>query len=390
MTSEGEALSKSPDRRKRIMLVVGEASGDLYGAQLVRQLLEQDPTLDIFGVAGENLKQAGIRVVFEVSHLTGMGFTELARNLKNLWQAYWLLRRLLREERPDLLILIDFPEFNLRLAGWAKKLGIPVLYYISPQVWAWRPRRTRKIARLVSRLAVVFAFEVSLYESVGALVTFVGHPLLELVHVTRPREATLRRYGLDPDKKTIAMLPGSRQREVEHHLPRMIRAAERLNREKGIQFILPRASTVGREYLEAELAGAAVPIPIADEDTYNVVGGADLVWVASGTATLETALLQKPMIVVYRVSWITYTLARLLVRVKHIGMVNIIAGDRVVPELIQSGLTEQRIVAETESFLSDPKLYRRTVARLGEVRQRLGSPGAPTRVAELAFSLMKP
>jgi len=370
------------------MLVVGEASGDLYGAQLVRRLFQQDPTLEIFGVAGENLKQVGIKVVFDAARLTGMGLAELVGNFRTLWNAYRLLQELLREKRPDLLVLIDFPEFNLRLARLAKQLGIPVLYYISPQVWAWRPRRTRQISRWVSRIAVVFPFEVPLYEKEGAQVTFVGHPLLELVHSNQTREVTLQRYGLDPKKQTIAILPGSRRREVQYLLPLMLRAAEHLSGEKEIQFILPRASTVQREQLEAALAMASVPVSIADEDTYNVVNGSDFAWVASGTATLETALLQKPMIVVYRLSWITYILARLLVRVSHIGMVNIVAGERVVPELVQGEVTQERIVAETERILMNPQLYQQTVKRLGEVRERLGSPGAPSRVAEIALSLI--
>ena len=370
------------------MLVVGEASGDLYGAQLVKRLLQQDPTLEIFGVAGERLKQAGIRVVFDVTRLTGMGLTELVGNLWTLWQAYGLLKRLLIEKRPDLLILIDFPEFNLRLARLAKELEIPVLYYISPQVWAWRRYRTRQISRWVSRIAVVFPFEVPLYAKEGAQVTFVGHPLLELVQSSRSREETLQRYGLDPKKQTIAILPGSRRTEVQSLLPMMLRAAKRLLQQRDVQFILAKASTIQREQVEAELAVASVPVSIADEDTYNVVNGVDLAWVTSGTATLETALLQKPMIVLYRVSWFTFALARLLVRVKHIGMVNIVAGDRVVPELLQGDVTEERILAETQRILANPHLYQQMVNRLGEVRERLGSPGAPGRVADIALSLM--
>lgn len=389
MTFKGESLNGVPKNPKQVMLVVGEASGDLYGAQLVKRLLQQDPTLEIFGVAGEGLKQAGIRVVLDVARLTGMGLTELVGSLWTLWQAFGLLKRLLKEKRPDLLILIDFPEFNLRLARLAKKLGIPVLYYISPQVWAWRRYRTRQISRWVSCIAVVFPFEVPLYVKERAQVTFVGHPLLELVQSSRSREETLKRYGLDPNKQTIAILPGSRKREVQSLLPILLRAAKRLLRQRDVQFILARASTIQREQVEAALAVASVPVPIADEDTYNVVNGVDLAWVASGTATLETALLQKPMIVLYRVSWITFALARLLIRVKHIGMVNIVAGDRVVPELIQGEVTEERILAETQRILASPHLYQQMVKRLGEVRERLGSPGAPGRVAEIALSLMK-
>ncbi|MFQ5849141.1 MAG: lipid-A-disaccharide synthase [Candidatus Binatia bacterium] len=370
------------------MLVVGEASGDIHGAQLAKRLYQCDPTLDICGVAGESLKREGITVLFDVARLTGMGLAEVMGNLKPLWQAYRLLQRFLRDQRPDLLILIDFPEFNLRLARLAKHLEIPVLYYVSPQVWAWRRGRTRKIARWVSQMAVVFPFEVPLYEKEGARVTFVGHPLLDIVHPTQPRDATLGRHGLDPIRQTIALLPGSRRSEVAYLLPPMLQAADLLSRQMEIQFVLIRASTVQRRQLDAMLARASVPVCIVEGDAYNVLNASDLAWVASGTATLEAALLGKPMIIVYRLARLTYALARLLVRVKHIGMVNIVAGDRVVPELIQGDATGERILAETQRILTDTHLRQQMIKRLGEVRERLGSPGAPARVAEIALSLM--
>ena len=375
-------------RPKRVMLVVGEASGDLHAAHLVKSLYEREPTLEIFGVAGEGLKRAGIKVLFDVDRLTGMGFAELAGNLKTLWQAYRLLQKALREEKPDLLILVDFPEFNLRLARLAKKLRIPVLYYISPQVWAWRKRRTRKIARWVDRMAVVFPFEVPLYQNAGVQASFVGHPLLDVVHAGEPRERTLRQYGLEPSRQTIALLPGSRRREVAYHLPPMLEAADHLRRQLEVQFILVRASTVERRILEGILDQAGAKVSIAEANTYNVLHACDLVWAASGTATLETALMLRPMIIVYRLSWLTYCLARLLVRVKHIGMVNIVAGETVAPELIQSDVTAERIVAESLAILKDPELQGRIVKKLAAVKEKLGSPGAADRVAGIALEMM--
>ncbi len=380
--------NESVKRPKRVMIVVGEASGDLHGAHLVKALYRRDPTLEIFGVAGDGLKREGIKVIFDVDRLTGMGFAELAGNLKTIWQAYRLLRKALREERPNLLILVDFPEFNLRLARLAKKSGIPVLYYISPQVWAWRKRRTQKIARWVDRMAVVFPFEVPLYQNEGVAVSFVGHPLLDLAHSSEPRERTLTQYGLDPSRQTIAILPGSRRREVTYHLPPMLEAADRLERQLKVQFILVRATTVERGILDGILEKAAVKVPIAEGNTYNVLHACDLVWAASGTATLETALMLRPMVIVYRLSWLTYALARLLVRVSHIGMVNIIAGESVVPELIQSDVTADKIVAESRAILQDPELRKRIVRKLSQVREKLGSPGASERVAEIAFSMI--
>lgn len=380
--------NESVKRPKRVMIVVGEASGDLHGADLVKALYRRDPTLEIFGVAGDGLKREGIKVIFDVDRLTGMGFTELAGNLKTIWRAYRLLRKALREERPNLLILVDFPEFNLRLARLAKKSGIPVLYYISPQVWAWRKRRTQKIARWVDRMAVVFPFEVPLYQNEGVAVSFVGHPLLDLAHSSEPRERTLTQYGLDPSRQTIAILPGSRSREVTYHLPPMLEAADRLERQLKVQFILARATTVERGILDGILEKAAVKVPIAEGNTYNVLHACDLVWAASGTATLETALMLRPMVIVYRLSWLTYALARLLVRVSHIGMVNIVAGESVVPELIQNDVTADKIVAESRAILQDPELRKRIVRKLSQVREKLGSPGASDRVAEIAFSMI--
>jgi lipid-A-disaccharide synthase len=374
---------------RKIMLVVGEASGDLHGSQLVKSLYRRDPTLEIFGVAGERLKQEGLRVVFDVARLTGMGLTELVGSLGTLWKAYWRLRSALREERPDLLILIDFPEFNLRLARLAKRLRIPVLYYISPQVWAWRRRRIAEIARTVDRMAVVFPFEVPLYDRGGVRVSFVGHPLLDIVQPSRSREATLTQHGLKPAKPTIALLPGSRRREVAYNLPPMLEAADRLNREMEAQFILACASTVPRRQVEELVRRASVPVSIVDGDVYNVLSAADLAWVASGTVTLEAALLEKPMVIVYRLAWLTYGLAKLLVRVNHIGMVNIIAEEMVVPELIQGNVTGERIFAESVKILRDAALRRETVKKLAQIRQKLGSPGASDRVAEIALEMIE-
>lgn len=375
--------------KKHVLLVVGEASGDLHGAQLVRALRERDPALRVSAVAGEELKGEGVGVVFDVARIAGMGLTELAGNLRNLWRAYALLKKILRDERPDLLILIDFPDFNMRLARVAKSLGVPVLYYIPPQVWAWRKRRVAGIARSVDRVAVVFPFEAPLYESAGARVDFVGHPLLDSARATRPRAETLARLGLDPSRLTIALLPGSRRREVQYHLPAMLEAAALLGRERPVQFVLIQASTVGRPQVADALSRSSVAVSLSDGDTYNVVHAADLAWTASGTATLETALMLRPMIIVYRMAPVTCALAMLLVRVEHIGMANILAGERVAPELFQGEVTPERIVAESKRILDDPQVSAGMVAQWTRVRERLGAPGAAGRVAGIALEMMQ-
>jgi len=373
---------------REIMLVVGEASGDMHGAQLVKALLKRDPTVKIFGVGGEQLRQTGFEVLFNVSEITGMGLMELIGNLKRIREAYRALRAALRERRPALLVLIDFPDFNLRLAKYAKALRIPVLYYVSPQVWAWRRGRVRQIARWVDQMAVVFPFEEAFYQKTGVKVEFVGHPLLDTVRVKEGREGVLAKLGLDPFKPTVALLPGSRRKEVGFHLPVMLDAAKRLSQMRAIQFLCVRASTVDRAEVEARLKSVPLKIPLVERGRYEAVAASDLVWTASGTATLETALLLRPMIIVYRLSWLTYVLARFLVRVQHVGIVNLIAGERIVPELIQSDFNAPRMIQESELILNDRSKRESIVLKLSKLRKQLGQPGASDRVAALALSMI--
>ena len=369
-------------------MVVGEASGDIHGAELVKAIHHRNPAIKVFGVAGEHLSKLRFETLFHVSRLTGMGLVELLGNCRNIWQAYRLLRQALRERRPKLLVLIDFPEFNLRLARIAKALQIPVLYYVSPQIWAWRKGRVRQIARWVDRMAVIFPFEVEFYRKHGVNAEFVGHPLLETVAVRRGREEVRRSLGMAEGVLTIAMLPGSRSREVSALLPIMIEAAGKLAGERPVQFVCVRASTIREDVVRSAAAASPVPIAIVSEDRYDVINATDFVWIASGTATLETALLQKPMVILYRLSNLTFWLARMLVRVDHIGMVNLIAGERVVPELIQNDATGQRLLDETKQIFDNRELRERIARKLGAVRQKLGQPGAAGRVADLALDMM--
>lgn len=379
----------SPGQRQtEVMLVCGEASGDARGAELVRVLRQRNPTVELFGMGGAALRQAGMKVVHDIAKVSGVGLSEVLGSLRHVLSAYRLLRRLLLRTRPALLILIDFPEFNMRLARLARRHGITVLYYISPQVWAWRRYRIRQLAACVDAMAVVFPFEADLYKSSGVRrVDFVGHPLVDAVSPTRERAASLRALGLDARTLTVAMMPGSRHKEVASLMDAMLEAARRLAGERAVQFVLIRASTIERGELERAVAEAPFTVRIADGDAYNTLAAADLVWVASGTATLEVGLLKKPMVITYRLSPFSYWLGRLLIRVEHIGMVNIIAGERVVPELIQSEVTAERILAETRRLLR-PEVYRAVVAKLDAVRRRLGPPGAPGRVADMAMQLL--
>src|SRR5206468_1293770 len=275
-----------PARPRRLLLVAGEASGDLHGADLVRALRASVPELEVFGVGGERLREAGMETVADVGEVATMGLKATGR-LRALWHAYRTLARRLRADPPDLCVLIDFPEFNLRLARVAKRAGVPVLYYIGPQVWAWRRGRVRKIARRVDRLAVVFPFEPALYAGRLRGVEFVGHPLLDRVRVTRGRTETLRAHGLDPARRTVLLLPGSRPSEIDYLLPRLLDAVRLLGADQGLQFPLALAHTLSGEELRRRIAAAALNVRVIEGDTYNLIGAADVALVSSGTATLE-------------------------------------------------------------------------------------------------------
>jgi lipid-A-disaccharide synthase len=384
MSLPADALASRPATPRKLLLVAGEASGDLHGAGLVTALRRADPSIDVWGVGGDRLRQAGMHILVDTAAVATMGFVETFGTLGRLLSTYRQLTRFMLEERPALLVLIDYPEFNLLLAKRAKALGIPVFYYIGPQVWAWRRGRVRKIARRVDRLGVVFPFEPGLYNNGHELAQFVGHPLLDLVHATRSREETLVRHGLDPARRVLALLPGSRKKEVRLLLPPAVAAAQRLERD-GWQPVIALAHTLTRADLAAALGGNAPPVSVIEDDTYNVVHAADAALVASGTATLETALLGTPMVIMYRVSPVTFAVARLLVRVEHIGMPNIILERRVFPELLQGDVTCDKLVAAVKDIAARREDL---TAALATLRGKLGEPGAAERAALMALELM--
>jgi lipid-A-disaccharide synthase len=378
-----------PLRPRRVLLVAGEASGDLHGADLVRALRADVPDLEVFGVGGERLREAGMETVADVGEVATVGLKATGR-LRALWQAYRALTRRLREDPPDLCVLIDFPEFNLRLAAVAKRAGVPVLYYIGPQVWAWRRGRVRKIARRVDRLAVVFPFEPALYAPRLPAVEFVGHPLLDRVRVTRGREETLRLHGLDPARRTVLLLPGSRLSEIDYLLPPLLDAVRLLGQYETLQFPLVLAHTLPAEEVRQRVRAAGLRVTVVEGDNYNLIAAADLALVSSGTATLECALLERPMVIVYRLGPVSYGLGRLLVRgVSSIGMPNIVAGREVVPELLQRQVTGPRIAAAARALLEDPARYAATVEGLRDVRRRLGRGGAAGRAAAIAVEMLR-
>ncbi|MHB8069486.1 MAG: lipid-A-disaccharide synthase [Desulfobaccales bacterium] len=388
------------DKPPKILVVAGEASGDHHAARLVAAIKEQLPQAEFFGVGGEALAAQGVRILCPAEALAVVGLSEVAGRLPTVLRALRDIRLSLKEERPDLAILVDFPDFNLWVARLAKYYRVPVMYYISPQVWAWRTYRVRTIARLVDRMVVIFPFEADFYREKGVSAVYVGHPFMETLPPLPPRQALLEGWGLDPRRLTLALLPGSRASEIERHLPTMLRAAALIQEAiPETQFVLPLASTAPTEMVESmvikewpERPGAGVkPAPtisIIPGQSYEALAAAHLAVVASGTATVEAALAATPTIIVYRVSPITFAAARLLVRVEHVGMANLLAGERLFPELLQNFFTPESLAREVLSLIGDrPRLetLRRGLAR---IMDRLGGPGASRRAARVALEIM--
>jgi lipid-A-disaccharide synthase len=377
---------------RRILLVAGEASGDLYGSLLVRSLRAQGPAITFLGIGGSGMREAGVELLADSRDLAVVGLTEVISHWKPIRAAFHRAVRELRHAPPDLLLLIDYPDFNLRLARQAKLYGVPVVYFISPQVWAWRKSRLRTIAKNVAKMLVILPFEEDIYRKAGIPVQFVGHPLLDIL--PPPKERSQARYalGLDPDRRILGLLPGSRRRELEAHLPVMLESAQLLRKCIGdFQCLIPVASTLKPSDFHSILERfPGIPEPILVEGKpFDALSAMDVAVIKSGTATLEAALLGVPMVVVYRTSLITYALAWLLADVSHVGLVNIVAGERLVPERVQGSFTSEALTSLLESyFTEDLESIGDLRAKLLALRQRLGSPGCFQRAAESILQVL--
>jgi lipid-A-disaccharide synthase len=373
-----------------ILLSAGEASGDLLGAELATELKRRTPDLELAGMGGDRMAAAGVALAVQARDVAVVGLTEALARLPKLWRAYRLLVGMLRDPRPDLLLCIDFPEFNLRLARAAARVGVPVCYYVSPQIWAWRRGRIRTLRRLVRRMLVIFPFEEALYREAGVPVRFVGHPLLDRVQAVPSREVCRARLGLLGGERLIGLLPGSREAEVRRHLPVMAEAAARIGTAlPGTRFAVAVADTVAPERLTPLVpSDLRAAIRLVTGDTYGVIRAAELVIAASGTVTLEAGVLGTPLVVIYKVSPLTYLAGRLLIRVPFIGMVNLVAGRQVAPELIQGAATPERIAAEALSLLRDPTRLAAVRAELARLPGLLGEGGAPGRAAEAVLACL--
>ena len=370
------------------MIVAGEASGDIYGADLANEAVKLAPDLQFFGIGGARMRDAGVDTLVDSAEMAVVGLVEVIKHFDVISSAFRKLKQIILNNPPDLLILIDYPGFNLRLAKVAKKAGVKVLYYISPQIWAWRQGRVKKIAALVDHMAVILPFEAPFYEQAGVPVTFVGHPMLDLVTVTMDQPAAAASFNLDPSRRIVGLFPGSRRNEIERLLPEIIAAAVILKgRFPGIQFILPLASTLRREDIEPLLAAAGLEVTITRERIHEMIRSCDAVISVSGTVTLEIALVGTPMVIIYKLAPLTYQLAKRLVKVPNIGLCNIVAGETVVHELIQDQASPAAIADEVGTLLTDQTYHATIVHKLAAIRSKLGQGGASVRVAHLALTL---
>lgn len=364
-----------------ILIVAGEVSGDIQGGKLVKAIKELSPEIKIAGIGGDNMSSAGMELLRSVDEMSFLGFTEIIKHLPFVRKVMNELLKWIEIERPKIVLLIDYPGFNLRLAEKAKKLGCKIIYYISPQIWAWGKGRIKKIAGVVDQMIVIFPFEEELYRNAGVAVEFVGHPILENLEVNSSKEDFFSENDLDSDEILIGLLPGSRTQEVESLYKTMIDAVELLKSE------FPNAQSITAK---SPVLDNTVYDKIAGNDrlkqtnkTYDVMKHSDLLFVASGTATLESACFGTPFIVVYRVSPISWFIGKMLVKIDSIGLVNIVAGKKIAPELLQSDLTPARLAREALNILKDEKSYAETSSELLKVKNLLGEPGASKKAAEI-------
>jgi lipid-A-disaccharide synthase len=370
------------------LIVAGEASADLHGSNLVRAMKTLDPYMAFWGIGGRMMEEAGVKILVPSSDMAVVGLTEVFSRWRTILKAYFQLKSILKHMGPDLLILIDYPEFNIPLARQANRFNVPVLYYISPQVWAWRAGRTKKLARRVDRMAVILPFEEGFFRQKGLTVDYVGHPLLDAIPAGLNKREAMMQFDLEGRAPIIGLLPGSRKEEVIRLLPPMVKAAELLKRRyPSLTCVLPCASTIPSELIESVVSQSTVSIKVIEGDIYRALSACDFALVKSGTATLETAIMEVPMVIVYHISPISYWAARMAVKVPFVGLVNLVAGEKVVPELIQNDMTPENLVRETVDILESSDRRENMVKKLREVRERLRQ-GASEKTAQIALEMM--
>lgn len=367
----------------KIMMSAGEASGDMHAAAVAAELKRIMPDADLFGMGGADMRKSGVRIIYDIENLGIIGVVEVIRHIPFFFRLRAFLKKAMVEEKPDVLVCVDYPGFNMKLAHVAKELGIPVIYYIAPTIWAWNKGRAKNIVRDVEQVASIFPFEAEAYRKAGARVTFVGHPLADTVKPSMSFEEAMDYFHGNPDKKKVLLMPGSRKNEVAGLLPVMIQAAEKLAEKEECQFFIPRASTISKEMLLSIIGKTSLSIEITEGHQYDLMQICTACVASSGTATLETALMELPTVLVYKLAPFTWFLANLLVHVKYAGLPNLLLGREVTPELLQDRARAENIVSILLPWLQDEKARQKNIEEIREVRKALGSGGAVHRVAEL-------
>jgi len=376
--------------QKKILIVSGEPSGDLHASNLIKDLKTIDPDISFFGMGGSLSKKSGAEIVFDITELALIGLVEVIKNIGTVNRAYRALLSSIDSRRPDLAILIDYPGFNLRLARELNRRGIPIVYYISPQVWAWGKGRIELIKRYVKKMIVFFKFEEELYKKYGVDAEFVGHPLLDTVKTSAAKKEVFKKYGLSEEKTTIALLPGSRTMEVKNLLPLMTASAEMIAGQlTGLQFIISKHPDLSMDIYNDAVKYSSLKIKIVEGDTYNILGASDFAIVASGTATLETAIIGTPFLITYKINALTAVIYRLLVRARFVGLPNIILKKEVIPEILQEAATPQNISKCAVDILKSDYALESMRTALKEVRSLLGKPGASKLAAQIVSKIIQ-
>lgn len=367
----------------KLMMVAGEVSGDVHGAGLIHSLRQNHADADLFGIGGKKMLREGFRPYFMLDTMQAHGFVELVRHLPRHYKILWRMRKALEEERPDALILIDYPGFNLKLAAYAREKGIPVVFFNSPQIWAWRKGRLGTIKRVVDKMIVLLPFEEKIYQQAGVDVSWVGHPLLDEIQQENESEAFRENYGLRDDLPLLAIAPGSRPSEMRRHLPTLLAALPGIEKKIGkFQCILPVAESLDFDEVRNKTESSTVPVTLIPEQFIESIRACDAAVIASGTASLQTGLALKPFVIVYRVAPLTYLIARLLADTKYIGLVNVLADKEIVPELLQNEFTVSRITEETVRLLQDEDYRGTMISELNKIGPKLGDSGAYSKAAQ--------
>ena len=368
----------------KIMMSAGEASGDMHAALVAAEIKKENPEAELFGMGGKNMRNAGVRIIYDIENLGIIGFVEVVKHLS----LFIKLRRFLKEEmikeKPDVFVCIDYPGFNMKMAHVAKELGIPVVYYIAPTIWAWNKGRVKNIIRDVKQVASIFPFEAEAYKNAGAPVTFVGHPLADTVKPSMSFDEAMEYFGGDPDKKRILLMPGSRKNEISELLPPMLEAGKLLSEKSDCQFFLPRAGTISDEFLQSFLSKAPeLSVKVTEDKQYDLMQICTACAACSGTATLETALMKLPTVLVYKLAPFTWFMAKHLVKVKYAGLHNLLLQKEVTPELLQNAVTAEKIAKIINTWIQDENERMKTINELESVREVLGDGGAVRRTAKL-------